>query len=155
MEKKKIPVCYYSNNSGGRDWLKDKDWDVLRKNGWELYGFNNTTYLPNGDRKVITGGFPKRVGEVTSPKYAYKYFDSIKEAMVEFEKLTGQDITDEGCNCCGAPHEFTWGACVISCECNGPHNDYHYSSGEKNAQHLLGEDLSKLSKRELLTKPRQ
>jgi len=31
------------------------------------------------------------------------------EALVaEFERLTGQNSGDEGCNCCGPPHSFRW-----------------------------------------------
>jgi len=32
--------------------------------------------------------------------------------MKEFETITGQDVSDEGCNCCGAPHEFSWGPAI-------------------------------------------
>ncbi len=32
--------------------------------------------------------------------------DSAEEAIREFERITGQDASDEGCNCCGAPHAF-------------------------------------------------
>lgn len=41
--------------------------------------------------------------------YAYKHFDSPQAAMREFEAITGQTVSDEGCNCCGPPHTFTWG----------------------------------------------
>lgn len=30
------------------------------------------------------------------------------DAMRSFERATGQDVTDEGCNCCGCPHYFRW-----------------------------------------------
>ena len=39
---------------------------------------------------------------------ASKDFETIQGALQEFEKVTGQDVTDEGCNCCGAPHSFSW-----------------------------------------------
>lgn len=35
---------------------------------------------------------------------AWKEFASIEDAVREFEKITGQNIEDEGCRCCGEPH---------------------------------------------------
>jgi hypothetical protein len=32
------------------------------------------------------------------------------DAMRSFEQATGKDVTDEGCNCCGCPHTFSWGS---------------------------------------------
>ncbi len=37
---------------------------------------------------------------------AHKEFPSIKDAILEWEEITGMDASDEGCNCCGAPHNF-------------------------------------------------
>jgi hypothetical protein len=39
---------------------------------------------------------------------AKKSFATVADAIREFEAVTGQDASDEGCNCCGAPHSFSW-----------------------------------------------
>jgi len=39
-------------------------------------------------------------------KEASKMFLSIEDAQAEFEKITKQNVTDEGCRCCGEPHYF-------------------------------------------------
>ncbi len=78
-------VKYSSNNSGGDFWLSRKNWEDMESNGWEL----------DGESKIF--------GVYTS---ASKDFDSLKEAIREFEKITGQTASDEGCNCCGPPHAF-------------------------------------------------
>ena len=31
----------------------------------------------------------------------------MRAAVEEFERVTGQDASDEGCNCCGQPHNFS------------------------------------------------
>ena len=48
------------------------------------------------------------------------------EAMRSFEKATGQDVTDEGCSCCGSPHSFSWGS----------GKDWGHASGEDALTHL-------------------
>ncbi len=72
-------------------------------------------------------------------KKCYKYFNNIKEALEEFEKITEQNVTDEGCNCCGSPHSFTWSSsgCIDdNCKCKKGHEDYNYGSGESLIQYL-------------------
>ena len=81
-------IEYYSNNSGGRDWLTAKQWAALKKAGWAIRGFSSDLIR---DKR---------------PRYAVKSFPSMKAALEEFEQLTGHDVSDEGCNCCGPPHEF-------------------------------------------------
>jgi hypothetical protein len=85
---KKILVEYNSNNSGGDWWLSDRDWFKLEKAGWVVEWRNNA-------HKPIASN-------------ASKEFNDIKEALIEFEKITGQEVTAQGCNCCGPPHNFTW-----------------------------------------------
>ena len=80
-----MKVEYSSNNSGGYWWLKDEDWYALEKAGWEVKW--------KGERWL--GALASR---------AEKDFPSLKEAIMEFEKVTGQQASDEGCNCCGPPH---------------------------------------------------
>lgn len=90
-------VEYSSNNSGGDWWLKDQDWKNLELNGWIVQWRN------------------KRWLDALATR-ASKEFEYPRDAMKEFEAITGQDVTDEGCNCCGAPHVFQW--------------EGHYASGE-------------------------
>jgi hypothetical protein len=39
---------------------------------------------------------------------AVKRGESAQELVDEFERVTGQDASAEGCNCCGPPHSFEW-----------------------------------------------
>ena len=141
---KKILIEYTTNNSGGSFWLKTKDWKKLEKAGWKLFGYDNFVYV-DGDYKYGKDGLPEKkesnekdmFGQYAH--YGFKFFSSIKEALEEFEKLTGQDVSDEGCNCCGAPHSFSW--------------DGGFCSGEGCLEYLFPNTDTKLTKRELLTKP--
>jgi hypothetical protein len=78
-------VKYNSNNSGGNFWLSAEDWKKLVAAGWVI---NRKTYF--GD----------------DPGGANRYGLTLREAIQEFEELTGQDAGAQGCNCCGPPHEF-------------------------------------------------
>ena len=66
--------------------------------------------------------------------------ECVNNAMIEFEKITGQDIADEGCNCCGAPHHFDW-------EVKGK---YNYCSGEDCLEYLYPDKKVPKSLREVL-----
>jgi hypothetical protein len=81
-----IKVEYSANNSGGFWWLKRADWVALRDAGWE-----------------VESRWKDQEG--TS---ATKEFATIKEAIKEWEQLTGQDASATGCTCCGPPHSFSW-----------------------------------------------
>jgi len=125
-----ITLSYSSNNSGGGWWLKDKDWKALEKAGWEVewgglwfckvYNFSHKEkpdYLTEecvdkcpGHRLFFS---PKEMKEKDKwlgslARACKKDFPSLYEGLKEFEKITNQTITDEGCNCCGAPHAFSW-----------------------------------------------
>lgn len=39
---------------------------------------------------------------------AVKRGESAAELVAEFERVTGQDASAEGCNCCGPPHHWEW-----------------------------------------------
>lgn len=82
-----VRIEYYSNNSGGRDWLDADQWEKLRAAGWEVRGFD---YEPASAR----------------PRYARKAFLTEDAARAEWEALTGMDSWEGGCPCCGPPHEF-------------------------------------------------
>lgn len=92
-----MKISYSSNNSGGDWWLKDKDWYALEKAGWKVEWFKD-------DKDGIYGNNKRWLGALASR--ATKDFDSIEDARSEFERITGQNADDEGCDCCGQPHNF-------------------------------------------------
>jgi len=163
-----IPVEYSANNSGGRDWLTEKDWLALEKAGWKIYRRDDMAYR---DGYAIPGedGLPLKKDELPledqdedkfkmpgerwqSYHEAYKLFPDIQTALKEFEEITGQDVTDEGCNCCGAPHSFTWGKDIIVRlpKDRLSEQDYNYGSGEDLLVYMYPDKPTNLSKRELL-----
>ncbi len=155
-------VEYSSNNSGGNWWLSDKDWKNLDKAGWKVvWAWEEYVYDAKGGYVPDAKGYPKTVKKSKKErylgalaKYAYKKFDTIQKALQEFEKITKQDISDEGCNCCGAPHNFNWSSFGCNsgfCTCKGPHKDYNYASGEDLIAYLYEVDGT-ISKRELIKK---
>ena len=147
-------VEYNPNNSGGSWWLKDEDWKALEKAGWLVVWAGLSFDYKDGGYQFELNGLPKLKKGIVSmfaekdshgvyrhlgslARYAFNQFDSIKHALEEFEKVTGQNVMDEGCDCCGAPHSFRW-----------PDG---YCSGEDCGKYLYGKD-GELSKRELLEK---
>jgi hypothetical protein len=100
-------IQYYSNNSGGRDWLSSEDWKKLDRSGWRLYGFDSFVY-EGCSYKRDEDGFPERASStVDDPHFAMKMFQSMDDAIAEWESIVGQDPEEEGCECCGQPHEFS------------------------------------------------
>lgn len=155
-------VEYSSNNSGGSWWLSTEDWLALEKAGWTVnWGgeyFCNSKYLSDAPKRAdaprpcapdtdcpghrefesLDDMTEKDYWLGTPAKNATKDVGSVSEALREFEAVTGQSVTDEGCNCCGAPHSFSW--------------DGGYASGDDCSGYLYDEELAGLSKRELLEK---
>ena len=43
----------------------------------------------------------------SAAREASKDFPTLKDAILEWEEVTGMDAADEGCNCCGPPHTFS------------------------------------------------
>ena len=80
---------YSANNSGGSWWLSDDNWKALEEAGWTVDWYE-TSFL----------------GALATS--AEKEFETLKEAVEEFESTAGQDLADEGCNCCGPPHSMMW-----------------------------------------------
>lgn len=168
--KDKIPVEYDANNSGGSDWLDEKDWQALKDAGWKIFTFDDFAYkdghyvpdkdglpsykseVPEDERDVDK--FPTLRRLIERPYYAFKPFNNIQEALKEFEELTGEDVTAEGCNCCGAPHSFTWGKdIIVRLPKERLHEqDYNHASGEELLEYLYPKSDTSLSKRELLEK---
>ena len=132
-------VTYKSNNSGGGWWLDDKDWKALEKAGWHVIwghyyfcGGKGTTWEapPGKEQPCLTESSNPGKVEKTCPGHrkfdtakeasksrymgalavaAQKEFKSIGEAKREFMGVTGKDTEDNGCPCCGAPHDFFGG----------------------------------------------
>lgn len=127
----KMMIEYSSNNSGGSWWLKDADWKALQKAGWKVDWFakeKGRLFPADKDGRWL-GGLASK---------ARKRFNNIKEAVEEFEKITGQNASDEGCNCCGAPHTFYWGRAISTFR--GPKDtEYGYASGEDLLPILYGD----------------
>lgn len=115
---KTITIEYSSNNSGGDWWLEDKDWKNLEKNGWKVEWGGLDFCKKCKDSKTTKGcqghiRFKRWQDMKTKDRFlgalargATKKFKSIDDAVKEFEVITGQDAEDEGCLCCGQPHNF-------------------------------------------------
>jgi hypothetical protein len=95
-------VEYISNSSGGGWWLGDSDWHKLQEAGWKVDWIADEKRddeflgaLANGDR--FLGALATR---------AKRYGLDLESAVREWESITGQSAADDGCNCCGQPHEF-------------------------------------------------
>lgn len=95
-------VEYDSNNSGGGWWLKDEDWKALEAAGWDVEWEKGRK-----DIRVLKADADGRWLGALATK-ASKNFETPGEAMREFEKVTGQTVSDAGCSCCGPPHSFDW-----------------------------------------------
>lgn len=98
-----MKVEYRSNNSGGSWWLKDEDWKALEQAGWKV------EWVSEADPESIAAKFTRNgryLGAIaTTASYEC---ETPQEALRSFELFTGQQVSDEGCNCCGAPHSFSW-----------------------------------------------
>ncbi len=97
---------YSANNSGGGDWLTADNWSALEKAGWKLFGFGDFVY-DNGCYVYEIDGLPKRLQKSDRIQYAFKFFDTIEDAIEEFERVAEQNYEDEGCECCGSPHSIS------------------------------------------------
>ena len=109
-------VEYDSNNSGGSWWLKAKDWEALEAAGWIVHWVQ-----PRKDSFMGYGRSTESYENPLTPHErhpdaewlggvamsAAKETDDLQSAVEEFERVTGQDASAQGCNCCGPPHSFT------------------------------------------------
>jgi hypothetical protein len=84
-----ITLEYSSNNSGGSFWLSDEDWKNLEAAGWKV----------EWQKAHFLGTL------ATSASFECETPD---EGIASFVAVTGQDPWAEGCNCCGAPHHFSY-----------------------------------------------
>ena len=97
----KFTVEYDSNNSGGHWWLKDENWEQLRKAGWEPEG-RELVFGNSPDGRWLGALYHSATITITArtPKQA------LRAAIQSWEAATSMDASDEGCNCCGPPHTF-------------------------------------------------
>lgn len=120
-------LTYSSNNSGGSWWLEDSDWDALEAAGWVVHWHHDADdpSHEHADASEWAGishshAYSDRLVAVEKPtsdafrwlgalaKSASKATDDPDAAIAEFESLTNQSADDEGCNCCGPPHNFSF-----------------------------------------------
>lgn len=92
-----MKVEYDSNNSGGSWWLDDADWIALEKAGWKV----------NWSRDQDRFGKKEERWLGTLATSASREGLSLRDAVDEWESVTGKCSTDAGCPCCGQPHSFT------------------------------------------------
>ncbi len=151
-----MKVEYTTNNSGGEWWLKDKDWIALEKAGWYV-DWGGMRYFCHSkfDLQKRPDGKPepcpsedacpghrrcdsiaearKNPGPLSLDslaKRAQKEFDTPGAAMREFQEITEQSVTDEGCNHCGPPHNFSWkGGSASGEDCENYLGDDGYTPG--------------------------
>ena len=144
-----MKVEYSTNNSGGSWWLSDEDWKALEAAGWYVkwgglyfchsknYSFTNagpniceTKDECHGHRCYDSADEVKERWLGALAKEATKEFSNIRDALKEFETITNQSVTDEGCNCCGAPHSFFW---------TSDSGGWEYCSGEECMQYMFND----------------
>lgn len=94
-------LSYSSNNSGGSWWLSDEDWFAMEKAGWNVeWRKNDTSPWSRADKDGRwLGALATRATLET---------DDPEGAVEEWERITGQNASDQGCNCCGEPHYFSF-----------------------------------------------
>ena len=95
---------FSENNSGGSWWLSRADYEALFATGWK--------YEP--DEYDIKEGHDKRPfldrKDSTVP-YGWRHglraeFSCLRDAVESWERATGRNFFEEGCNCCGAPYSI-------------------------------------------------
>jgi hypothetical protein len=87
---------YDSNNSGGDWWLTDENWQALEEADWKVrWVRDNPDWYKGADRWL---GALARSATRELP---------LREAIAEWERVTGLDSSALGCSCCGTPHSFT------------------------------------------------
>jgi hypothetical protein len=111
-------IEYLTNNSGGHWWLTDANWKALEDAGWNvqwqagpdsLHQESFSSYEAVKEYELAHRGENVRfLGSIA--RSATRDGLSMEEAIAEWESVTGLDSEDEGCPCCGEPHNFYNGA---------------------------------------------
>lgn len=96
-----MKVTLSENNSGGSWRLDRQQYEALFAAGW---AYEPSEYdIDHGyDGKPLFGG------KTDTVPYGWRHgtkgeFQSLREAVESFERVTGEDFLSEGCNCCGSP----------------------------------------------------
>lgn len=102
-------VEYSSNNSGGSWWLKDKDWKALAKAGWVVQWISDMGLLNDYRSPMSEGG--RFLGATATSAWFFVEGEkdedyAIMKAKDSFISAVHQDPEEEGCSCCGQPHNF-------------------------------------------------
>jgi hypothetical protein len=132
LRRSNMKIEYSSNNSGGDWWLKDKEWKALEDAGWDVDWVKDNEFHKNCLDE--TGRW---LGVLATS--ASKDFESVKDAVLEFERVTDQCVSDEGCNCCGPPHSFSWDGGYASGEDCLEYMYRHVPGSLRDAVELLNE----------------
>jgi hypothetical protein len=101
VKKDTITVEYSSNNSGGSWWLNDSHWHALEKAGWKVAWRKDikSTFASADENGRWLGALATEASfECKKPE----------EAISSWQECTNMDPWEEGCNCCGQPHNFSY-----------------------------------------------
>jgi hypothetical protein len=116
---------YSSNNSGGSWWLKDEDWQHLEEAGWIVHWFHDVDDPSHvhvddpGERRLSDHSHGYSNTLIPAPQTGQRWLgalaksaaiqtDDPDQAVLDWERITNQNAAEEGCNCCGEPHYFTF-----------------------------------------------
>jgi len=104
----KFNVAYDSNNSGGSWWLKDKDWKDLEEAGWHVHWAKDRSSDTIFYREIKkTGRWLGALATSACTDIDAKDSNEAKRiAQIKWEGVTGKNGDEEGCSCCGQPHNF-------------------------------------------------
>jgi hypothetical protein len=102
-----VKVELDQNNSGGRWWLSREQHNKLLAGGWNLPKPSESDGSPLAASMARLVESMERKNDTGVP-YDWRHglwgnFDSLRDAVESFERLTGADFFAEGCNCCGCP----------------------------------------------------
>lgn len=103
---------FHESNSGGYHRLSEKNYRDLHAAGWSarMYCFDADQDETDIDQMLFDG---------LSRPYMSKEFPTIRAAVEEWEKITGQDFFEQGCTCCGPPFRLRseGGGSISSWDC--------------------------------------
>ena len=106
-----MKFIFSENNSGGKWWLKRTQYESLFKSGW-VYEPKEYQIKNGYDKKSFYETFFTAkldlFPEVDDVPYGWRLnlvgeFNSMEDAIENWENTTGRDINEQGCSCCGNP----------------------------------------------------
>lgn len=105
-------IEYTSRNSGETWFLDDREWEALARAGWDVEASANKAQI------TISASSAR---------------EALTDAIHAWERVTGCQASNPGCDCCGPPHNFS----------TFSDGSLEYASGDGVAELLTGlEDLS-------------